>query len=217
MKRGWGLALAVVVVGVGGSGRAWADGRGHGDHDRFRVVPEAFDPAHTRAVQADWLPFSDHHDEALVLAKLLPTSANAAAGARIEGVEGIRLRELGFDVYAGGHCGAGAPRFDVTTVDGTTYFFGCLYGTHTPAADKPTTFERVRFSDADAAPQLVGDPPWPGFGHARIASISITFDEGTDQGSGFTALDNIDINGVLVGDDDDDDGHGHGHGHCDHR
>jgi hypothetical protein len=32
-----------------------------------------------------------------------------------------------------------------------------------------------------------------------VVGISIVFDEGTDVGAGFTHLDNIDVNGVLIG------------------
>jgi hypothetical protein len=166
-----------------------------------RVVPAIFDPNHTHAVRSDWLPFFGQHepDEALLMFKLAATSVNASAGATVENVEGSVLDELGFDVFHGGHCGAGAPRFDVTTTDGSVYFFGCAYGIHTPASDRPILFTRVRFSDADAVRQLGSTPPWPGFGRVRVARIDIVFDEGTDVGSGFTALDDIDINGELIG------------------
>ncbi len=203
MKR----ALICVLIGLVCPALAGADPHG------LRVTPFVFDPEGTGGVASDWLPFSDHGDEALVMSKMLPTAANAAAGAIVEGVDGIRLDELGFDVYLGGHCGGGAPRFDVTTEDGTTYFFGCFSGTHQPAPDKPATFERVRFRDVDAAPQFVGDPPWPGFGRACIRSITIVFDEGIDVGVGFTALDNIDIDGTLIGREGHGHGQGHGHGH----
>jgi hypothetical protein len=204
------VAGAVAVAALGAPSAAEAR--------RFRVVPDTFDPDHTGAVSAHWRPFSGrgNSDPALLLDKLTATAANAAAGAEVEGVSGIVLAELGFDVYRGGHCGGGAPRFNVTTVSGATYlfFFGCSYGTHAPSPSKPARFVRVRFRDVDAQPQLATNPPWPGFGHARIASITIVFDEGTDLGSGFTALDDIDINGDLIGrgrdeygrdrDDDDD-------------
>jgi len=180
---------------------------------RPRVVPAVFDPDDTDAVSSAWVPFASPHDPALVMSKQLPTAANAAAGAIVERVRGVRLDELGFDVWVHGHCGAGAPRFNVTTADGSVYFFGCAYGVH---AAKPDArgFVRVRFGDGDAFAQLPTDPPWPGFGRARVRDIEIVFDEGTDVGSGTTALDDIDINGHLIGrgprhahDDGDDDDH----------
>jgi hypothetical protein len=179
------------------------------DHRELRVVPAVFDPGGTHAILSRWTPFSGpgRSDPAIIMAKILPTSADAAAVATVEGVRGLVLDELGFDVFLGGHCGAGAPRFNVTTVEGYVYFFGCAAGTHTPAPDKPATFARVRFADADAAPQFASNPPFH-FGEARVASIAIVFDEGVDQGSGFTAIDDIDVDGQIVerpsGDGDDD-------------
>jgi hypothetical protein len=169
------------------------------DPRHLRVVPAVFDPGRTHAIISRWVPFTGpgNSDPAIIMAKILPTSADAAAVATVEGVRGITLDELGFDVFDGGHCGAGAPRFNVTTVDGFVYFFGCAYGVHAPAPDKPATFSRVRFRDSDAAPQFADNPPFH-FGTARVASIVIVFDEGTDDGSGFTAIDDVDVNGQIV-------------------
>ncbi|HZQ35164.1 MAG TPA: hypothetical protein VFD32_04470, partial [Dehalococcoidia bacterium] len=112
----------------------------------------------------------------------------SAAGATISGVAGITLSELGFDVRNDGHCGAGAPRFDVFTTDGVDHFFGCIYGTHTPVAPGWT---RVRFTPADGIPAVAPTE--------TVQSIEIVFDEGTDQGQGFVYLDNVDVNGTLAG------------------
>src|SRR5437879_2581273 len=104
----WLVAVAAVAV-VAVPSRAEAR--------HLTVVPAVFDPDHTGAVTSHWRPFSGpgNSDPALVMDKLLPTAANAAAGAEVEGVDGLTLTELGFDVYRGGHCGAGAPRYNVTT------------------------------------------------------------------------------------------------------
>jgi hypothetical protein len=169
----------------------------------LRAEPFVFDPAATGAVASSWQPFSGpgNSDPALVMSKQAPTATNAAAGATITGLGAAPriLDELGFDVFNSGHCGAGAPRYNVTTADGALYFFGCAYGTHAASPDQPSTFTRVRFGDADAFPQLASDPPWPGFGHAAVVDIQIIFDEGTDAGSGTTALDNLDVDGELIG------------------
>jgi hypothetical protein len=169
---------------------------------QLRVVPSVFDPAHTRTVASNWLQLGDQEDDAaavLVMAKLGATSTDAAALADVKGVDGVVLGELGFDVFVRGHCGGGAPRFNVTTVDGAVYFFGCSHGTHTPAPDPSGAFTRVRFGDGDAFPQLPTNPPWPGFGRAHVASIVLVFDEGIDVGVGNTMLDDIDVNGQLLG------------------
>ena len=114
----------------------------------------------------------------------------------IYGVAGT-LTELGFDYRNDGHCGAGAPRFNVYTTAGTYFFFGCAYGVHTPVPGT-TDWTRVRFLDADAFP-ADGVTPFPGFGTAVVIGIDIVFDEGTDVGPGFAMLDNIDVNGMLIG------------------
>jgi hypothetical protein len=167
----------------------------HAREPRFHVVPLLFDPAHTGAVISRWVAFA-RDEAALIMSKILPTDDDAAAVATIEGAQGVTLGELGFDVFLGGHCGAGAPRFNVTTTGGHVYFFGCADGTHASASP---TFARVRFGDADAEPQLPSDPPWPGFGYARIEKLEIVFDDGIDVGSGFTAIGNIDIDGEFAG------------------
>ena len=136
----------------------------------------------------------------LLVSKNGPTADCSSSGAVIRGFRrGDTIKELGFDFRKGGHCGAGAPRFNVTDQAGVTYFFGCAHGIHTPAPQDPLQWERVRF--------LV---PSPGnetfvFGVTRVESISIVYDEGTDvpgvedpNGVGLAVLDNIDINGTLI-------------------
>lgn len=167
---------------------------------KIKAKPFVVDPDDSGNVVAAWvthqgLPDAGKSDHALYLQKDGSTSVVAAAGAVIRGVEGIILNELGFDVRNDGHCSAGAPRFNVITTTGV-YFFGCVDGTQTPIDDEWT---QIRFTDADASPQLPTTPLWPGFGNVTVGSIMIVFDEGTDQGQGFTFLDNIDINGILIG------------------
>jgi hypothetical protein len=124
----------------------------------------------------------------LNLEKNTSTSSNVAAGATIEFGGNITLTEFGFDYN--GYCGAGAPRFNVYTTAGTYYFFGCSYGVHTSLGNGWT---RVLFSNADAAP-AGGATVFPGFGNAVVTRIEIVMDE-----EGKTKLDNIDVNGILVG------------------
>jgi hypothetical protein len=63
----------------------------------------------------------------------------------------------------------------------------------------PVTWDTVRFGDADAV--YLGGPTktFPGFNTAQVIFMQIEFDEGTDVGTGQSIIDNIDINGVLVG------------------
>jgi hypothetical protein len=209
----------VVAVALGASG----------DDERFRgavaaVVPIVFDPLDTDLVSARWVKgtgcptrasvsdetstnaFSDpacpagdprdEHNEGLLLVKTGPTPNFAAAIAELKGVKGTVLTELGYDLRANSHCGAGAPRFNVVTEDGVTHFVGC-------ASPLPTIksasqgWKRLRWTPAQAFPPITG----------AVRSVFIVFDEGQDTspdlapdtGAGLAVIDNIDVNGQLVG------------------
>jgi hypothetical protein len=131
----------------------------------------------------------------LLLSKNGPTPDCSSAGAAITGAAGMTITELGFDFRNGTHCGGGAPRFNVVTSDGVFHFVdNCSSGgTVTAAPQDPAAWSRIRFNLA-AAGIVAG---------AKIKSIEIVFDEGTDAaegpGAGLAVIDNIDISGVLVG------------------
>jgi hypothetical protein len=171
-------------------------------HKEFTGTPFEFDPGHTGIVAGEWVKHlglpqdNDKNRFGLLLSKNGTTPTNASAGLVIHGVKGLHLTELGFDVRNGGHCGAGAPRFNVVTSDGVTRFYGCVYGTHSP--NTPATgWQRVRFFtnvSYPGAPAITAG--------LTVKSISIDFDEGTDIGpdfSGMVVLDNIDLNSILIG------------------
>src|SRR5206468_4260614 len=95
-------------------------------------------------------------NHALFLTKDGLTTTNASSGVVIQGVSGIMLTELGFDVRTDGHCGAGAPRFNVTLTSDPPmtppHFLGCLAGpvVGTPLTDpQGNTWLRKRWSLAD--------------------------------------------------------------------
>lgn len=180
---------------------------------RLKVKAVVFDPDGTGIVSSKWvthqgLADAGTSDHALVLKKEGTTATNASAMGNVHGVKKLlALTELGFDYEVGGHCGAGAPRFNVTLTDGTVFFFGCASGDVVGMlADRDgDMWNRVRFTDADAFPQD-GVSVWPGFGVAEVQAIQIVFDEGTDTiglpvGTtlGMVRLDNIDVNGKLMG------------------
>ena len=131
----------------------------------------------------------------LLLSKNGPLEDCSSAGATITGVAGMTITELGFDFRNGTHCGGGAPRFNVVATDGFHFVGNCSVGTVTPAPQDPAAWSRLRFSPAQAFPPIAAG--------AKIKSIEIVFDEGTSAdsgpGAGLTVIDNIDINGVLVG------------------
>ena len=168
----------------------------------FQVQPGVFDPDGTGIVTAQWIGRQGLPDDvgkanqALLLQKDGPTSANASAFAVIGGVEGLTITELGFDYRNDGHCGAGAPRFNVTLPGGQYFFLGCVYGN--PQIAPPSGWTRIRWNAIEGTVFPAGDYSWPGFPQV-VQSIAIVFDEGTDVGPGFALLDNIDINGSLIG------------------
>lgn len=147
----------------------------------------------------------DQDNQGLLLVKTGPTTNFAAAGATLKGLPpNLKLTELGYDIRKpnntadprGSHCGAGAPRFNVTTSDGTIHFVGCNSPTPIQNTGAPDWL-RLRW---DAALLAASFPPITSA--MTVKSIEIVFDEGQDTGPdnfGLAVLDNIDVNGVLVG------------------
>ena len=150
---------------------------------------------------------SDHHNEGLLLVKTGPTNNFAAATAELTNVKGITLSELGYDIRKSGgiagsplgsHCGAGAPRFDVVTSDGTVHFVGCNSPPGAVAAAS-NAWIRLRWGAAELAASFPPILPTD-----VVRRIVIVFDEGMDTSGapdqfGAAILDNIDVNGTLVG------------------
>jgi hypothetical protein len=164
------------------------------------LVPGSYDP-------------KDQHNEGLLMVKTGPTANNAAAVAELKKVKGIRLTELGYDIRKfglgthagafGSHCGAGAPRFDVQTTDGS-FFIGCS----SPPPDQEVDGQGwIRLRWGGSVPLLgfsaaCGPTGGPCAMTGTVTRIEIVFDEGQDTGPDFfgaAVLDNIDVNGMLVG------------------
>ena len=148
---------------------------------------------------------ADDPHRGLLLSKNGPSPDCSSAGARITGVRGMAVDPtftLGFDYRNGGHCGAGAPRFNVVARPPTgpnTFHFvgGCANGVQTPAPQDPAEWTRARFGAAQQFPPI---PPG-----SRIVSITLLYDEGTDtpsvqdpNGVGLAVVDNIFINGEYI-------------------
>jgi hypothetical protein len=203
----------------------------------LRATPFAFvgtadecgGPAGSRIVTAAWLggmglpdnggqnttaadvatnPNKNDPHRGLLLSKNGPTSDCSSAGVTISGTgREFTVTELGFDYRNGTHCGAGAPRFNITSSAGFTYFAGCAAGAATPAPQDPLEWTRVRFtSAAQVFPQFPDNPPFVfGPGGTEVRRLAIVYDEGTDtptaedpRGVGLAVLDNIDVNGRLI-------------------
>ena len=137
---------------------------------------------------------------ALALSKTAHAPAGTSAGAQLVPAENLtKLTELGFDVRQGGHCTANSPHFLVVTSDDITHVLtGCANGTIQTAPAQG--WIRVRFDPAN--PAQASPPVAPG---QQIKSITIVLDEGPEAtpkpGGGLVVLDNIDVNGVIVGKD----------------
>lgn len=222
MRKGFMAKVVVATtVPLAASGLAYAAGTFH------EVKPHSYDPAHTFLVTSGWIngvgcptnaktssgtytdpacdtgsSIKDDHNQGLILSKVGPTSNNAAAQVDLKDVAGTHVTELGYDIRkhggaaspTGSHCGGGAPRFNVTYADDPSapVFLGCN------AADSETPgdgWTRLR---------------WNLDGTRTVKSIQIVFDEGTDAAGGtdqfgLAVLDNIDVDGVLVGHGDNGD------------
>ena len=122
----------------------------------------------------------------------------------MKNVKGITLTEIGYDLRKpgadtndprGSWCDGGAARFNVTTSDGF-WFVAC----NSPAGTVTASgggWMRSRwttgYKDGVTLSPITG----------TVQSISIVFDEGQDIGAdgsfGVAIIDNIDVNGALVG------------------
>jgi len=211
----------------------WVSGIGcPTSQDIQAFLPPNFDTTGTVTFADAGCPTGDSKDkgnEGLLLAKTGPTNNNAAGTARLKDVPST-VTELGYDIRKSGgpasamgsHCGAGAPRFDIVTKSGAIFFIGC----NSPPATVTATsqgWSRLRWGAATLAFGQGTTPP-AALSSLKVKEIDIVFDEGQDTGPdffGLAVLDNVDVNGTLVGqgdrpknddDDNDDDDHGDHHG-----
>lgn len=214
------LALIASIAAIGIAARA-------DETERLRAVPFVFvgsadecgGVAGSNIVTSAWLrgmglPDNDQPNKTLaerdphyglLLNKNGPTADCSAAGATIRGVKGMTVTAtfaLGFDYRNGTHCGAGAPRFNVTTRAGTFHFVGGCSNDkdRKPALQDPTEWTRVRFETSDPAKSFPPIPPG-----SVIESITLIYDEGTDtptdedpKGVGLSVVDNIFVDGQVI-------------------
>ncbi|TMH21734.1 MAG: hypothetical protein E6H61_09300, partial [Betaproteobacteria bacterium] len=141
-----GSFLVAGALGIVGPATAWG-----ADEGALGAVPFEFvgtvancGIAGSRIVTAAWLrgmglsdsggPNDPHNG--LLLSKNGATADCSSAGASIKGVKGMVVTdtfEVGFDYRNGGHCGAGAPRFNIDTDQGF-FFVGCANAPKKPAS-----------------------------------------------------------------------------------
>jgi len=179
--------------------RAVASGTGSSE-DGLHAWPYAYDPAGTNTVAATWIDSTgasttataDSRQQGLLLSKTSAASNQAQAGVVIRSVENMSLTELGYDIRNGGQCTAKSPRFVVVTTDDVVHKIGCSTGTSQPAP--AVGWKRLRFDPANSSQTIPAIQPG-----SKVKSIHLVLDDGPESGSSLVVLDNIDINGTLIG------------------
>jgi hypothetical protein len=142
----------------------------------------------------------------LYLQKFAATATFSAAYAVVDNIEGLpaaALTELSWEHRMDGHCGAGAPRWNVVVegASGTEYtlFLGCAAAADSPGSgpgwekDSHTSPGILAVGAANSGNTL----NLPDIQAGTITALYILFDERTDQGPGFVYLDNISVNGKV--------------------
>jgi hypothetical protein len=135
---------------------------------------------------------ADTRNQGLLLSKTSNASNQAQAGVVIRDVEGISLTQLGYDIRVGSQCTATSPRFVVVTTDNVVHKIGCASGTAQPAP--VAGWKRLRFDPANPAQTIPAIPAG-----SKVKSIHLVHDGGPEAGSSIVVLDNIDINGKIIG------------------
>jgi len=198
-------STSIIPVILNVSGQRHCDDDCGGAGTTWHAVPFVNDTTSSRDLAAVWVSWlgepigtsSGNGNPGLVLSKNATAPSGAQAGALIRNIQ-ASLTELGYDYRAGGQCTATSPRFAVVTTLGVTHTVGgCSKGTTSAAPD--VGWNRVRFDLTDptiqSSPSLVpGDV---------ISSITLIMDvaasaDATSAG-GLVVIDNIDVNGTLVG------------------
>jgi hypothetical protein len=128
-------------------------------------------------------------DQALYFQKMTSTANFVSGVAVFKGFEGLPVSEvwpLQFRYRTDGHCGAGAPRFNLRVQVGATrqtLFFGCNSGM--VPTEPPVMDDQGRTWDQRTT---VGPAPM-----GNVVSLSIVYDEGTEFPPGYVYLDNIGV------------------------
>ena len=97
------------------------------------LAPGVYDPGSLGCVKATFAKKTLH------LEKTCATTANAAAGAEITGVNGQTFQSAAFTLKSSTQCQGGSPRFNVIA-GGVLYYLGCNNVTPTQNADGTATY-----------------------------------------------------------------------------
>ena len=166
--------------------------------DTLRAVPTAFNPGNAPVrITAAWQPDESgdapsKHPLMLQISETAPYPPGASALAVVTPAEGLNVRQLAFDHRLGTHCTNGSPRWDVETMDGSVYAFGCASGVHQVELPAPA-WERISFSCADVQVLNGLSGSCPLSSGQSVSLLQIVHDEG-----GRTMLDNLDVNWIVM-------------------
>ena len=173
---------------------------GEDDGKSISATTYTSDPNDTGAVAARWVygagvpdaDLADPTNQGLLLTNNAGASSKARAGAIFHNVGGINLSVLGFDLREGSLCTARGPRFIVVTTDNVVHTVGgCAPAQAQASPAKGWT--RYRFDPAQAKPAITPD--------STVKSIALMLDDGPETGGGMAVVDNININGTIIGHD----------------
>jgi len=186
---------------------AWGAG---GSPTDLKLVPKGFG-THTHA---NWDGAVGEADptggaQSFYLQKDVPTATPVAAVAEIKGIAGEKasdLTGLSWEHKTGEHCGGGAPRWNLNTVDSGggshTYFLGCGAADHTRPAQEPVNWLSDDYPSTPAglsADFFAQNGSSPG-DDETITGLFIVFDEGNDSAMPpYVHLDNITVKGNGFG------------------
>ena len=151
-------------------------------------------------------------NQALYFQKMTSTTTYAAGVAVINGVEGLPADELtGLSWWhrEDGHCGAGAPRWNIGVQDSSgnhyTVFLGCNAAQHTETGVTTNAFHWCQDTQQSPGAAIAASTGVPA-ADLTITGLAIVFDEGNDTANpppagcaqegltgGFVYLDNIDV------------------------
>lgn len=199
-----GVNLPVILRVASGDDDGGGGGDGAGDDSRrLRAWAYAYDPASSNTVAATWMDgtgagssatttTTDTRNQGLLLSKTSAASNQAQAGVVIRDVEAISLTELGYDIRQGGQCTARSVRFVVVTSDDVVHKIGCATGTAQPAP--AAGWKRLRFDPANPAQTTPAISPG-----TKVKSLHLVLDGGPETGASIVVLDNININGMFIG------------------
>jgi hypothetical protein len=155
---------------------------------------------------------SDKDNEGLLLAKTGPTENNAEPFAELKNLKGVAISELGYDLrktgstldLRGSTCSVQAPMFQLQTKDGTVYYIGCM--SPPPDVQIPGDgYLRLRWGGSATLMAYRNGSELVSISGMKFDKVYIVFQDGyggatADQSKfGLAVLDNIDVNGVLVG------------------